>query len=156
MGLPRVTIAAAACLAAWAAGPAAAACGKAEATTASKAIDRVVNWPQLYKAWQDYKQCDSEQSVADLYTDAILRLTVEWKNVPQFADSMKDSQYRNFVYAHLKSSAKDDRESVYSRAKASCPRGLDEFCAGIADATSPANDKPAAEQPMLKPIPTPK
>lgn len=154
MSLARMAIAAAVCSAAWAAGPAAAACSKAEASTAEKAIDRVVNWQQLHKAWQDYKQCDSEQSVADIYTDAILRLTVEWKNVPAFADSMKDAQYRAFVYAHLQSpAAKDDREAVYSRAKASCPKGLGDFCAGLADATMPAQAPPPAKEELLAPMP---
>jgi len=155
MRLARATIAVAALAAAFGAF-AADKCSKADAATAEKAIDRTMNWQQLHKAWQDYRQCDAEQSVADMYTDAILRLAVEWKNVNSFADTMKDPQYRDFVYSHLKSpAAKDDREAVYSRAKASCPRGLDDFCSGLADAANPASDKPAKQE-LMKPMAAPK
>jgi hypothetical protein len=153
----RGTIAAAACIAALAAVGADKPCTKADAATAEKMIDRTMNWQQLHKAWQDYRQCDSEKSVDDMYTDAILRLAVDWKDVNAFADSMKDPQYRDFVYAHLKSppAAKEDREAVFSRAKASCPRGLDDFCSGLADATNPENDKPAKQE-LMKPMAAPK
>jgi hypothetical protein len=110
-------------------------CTKADAANAQKAIDRVITWPQLKKAFQDYRQCDSGE-IGDAYTDALLRLAVDWKDVPQFADAMKDPDFKQFVFAHLGSeAAKDDRAAVYSRAKASCPSGLDAFCAEIAEAT---------------------
>src|SRR5690348_4641095 len=35
------------------------ACSKADAAAAEKAIDRVVTWPQMQKAWQDYRHCDT-------------------------------------------------------------------------------------------------
>src|ERR1700694_3561634 len=43
-------------------------CSAADAATAEKAIDRVVGWAQLQKAYQDYKHCDKE-SVGEAYTD---------------------------------------------------------------------------------------
>jgi hypothetical protein len=113
-------------------------CGKPDAAAAGKAIERVVTWAHLHKAFQDYGHCDRD-AVADAYTDALLRLIVDWKNVDAFAGAMqKDPQFREFVYAHLKSpAAKDDLQSVYSRAKASCPAGHDAFCAELAEATRP-------------------
>jgi hypothetical protein len=112
-------------------------CTKADAANAAKSIDRVMTWPQLQKAWQDYRQCDSGE-VGDTYTDALLRLAVDWKDVKLFADAMKDPGFKEFVFTHLASpAAKDDRPAVYSRAKASCPGGLDTFCAEIAEATKP-------------------
>jgi hypothetical protein len=127
-------------------------CSKAESAAAEKAVDRVVAWPQLLKAWQDYRHCDSGP-VAEVFTDALLRLTVEWKNVDALAAAVRaDPQYRDFVYAHLKSdAAKDDREAIYSRAKSSCPSGMDAFCGELAELV-----KPAAATPPPKPAPAPK
>ena len=129
------------CLAALAASPAVAQqkpCSKADAAAAEKAVDRVTTWPALRKAWQDYHHCDTA-AVGELFTDALLRLTVEWKNVDAFAaDVQKDAQYKQFVVEHLKSpAAKDDRDAVYSRVKASCPPKLDSFCAELADVVKP-------------------
>jgi len=109
-------------------------CSKADAASAEKAIDRVVTWQQLHKAWQDYRHCDAD-AVGDVFTDALLRLTVEWKHVDALAASMRaDPQYHAFVYKHLKSdAAKDDRDAIYSRAKASCPSGMDAFCGELAE-----------------------
>jgi hypothetical protein len=110
-------------------------CTKADAAAAEKSIDRVSTWPQLHKAWQDYRHCD-KNSIEELYTDALLRLMVDWKNVEALAGTMeKDAQYKEFVYAHLRSpAAKDDLDAVYSRAKASCPKGQEAFCAELAEA----------------------
>lgn len=113
-------------------------CTKADSDAGSKAIDRVVTWAQLQKAWQDYRHCDTD-AVADLFTDAILRLVVEWKSVETLAGAMKgDAQYRDFIHAHLRSpAAKDDQETVYARAKRSCPQGLADFCSAMAEAVTP-------------------
>ena len=126
-------------------------CSKADSAAAEKAIDRVVEWGQLQKAYVDYRHCDTG-NVADLYTDALLRLAVEWKNVNAFASAMeKDEKFRAFVYEHLKSpAAKDDQEAVYSRAKANCPKGLDSFCAQLAEAVKPA-EAPKAMEPIRAP-----
>ena len=115
-------------------------CTKADASNAEKAIDRVVTWPQLYKAWQDWHQCDNEASVSDVYTDAVLRLGVAWKNVDGLATPMKsDPQYREFIYKHLKSdAAKDDRDAIYARAKKDCPSNLDAFCTEMGDTVKAA------------------
>lgn len=117
-------------------------CSKADAANAQKAIDSVVTWPQLHKAWADYRQCDQGE-IADLYTDALLRLTVSWKNVDAFSTAVqKDPQYKAFVYQHLNSpAAKDDVASINSRARASCPAGHDAFCAELADALKPGAAK---------------
>lgn len=108
-------------------------CTGADAAEAEKAIERVVNWSGLHKAWQDYRHCDTGP-VADVYTDALLRLVVEWKNVDVFASTVqKDAQFKAFVHAHLRSpAAKDDREAVHSRVTLSCPKGMDAFCADLA------------------------
>ena len=110
-------------------------CPPADAAKAEKAIDQVVGWQQLHKAWRDWKHCDTG-NVAEGYTDAMLRLMVEWKNVEAFAESMKDPEYRSFIEAHLQSpAAKDDLKSVRSRATMSCPKGQDAFCKQLAAAT---------------------
>ena len=125
-------------------------CSKADSAAAQKAIDMVVTWQQLHKAWQDYGHCDADPAVADIFTDALLRLAVAWTGVKQLAADMKDAQYRDFVYKHLKSdAAKDDRESVYSRAKKDCPSGQDTWCdemAGTISAALEADDAKAAAQ----------
>ncbi len=114
------------------------ACPPGEMTTAEKAVDRVTNWNQLYKAWQDYRHCD-KGNVQDVFTDALLRCLVEWKQVETLAKQVEGSaDYRGFVEKHIKSpAAKDDLNSIYSRAKMSCPKGLDAFCATIAAAATP-------------------
>lgn len=131
------TLRVAVCLMALAAGGAAAqqkGCSPADKAAAEKEIDRVMSWGSLYKTWQDYRHCDSG-SVDELFTDAILRLTVDWKNVEAFAaDVQKDGAYKQFVYRHLRSpAAQDDHDTIYSRAKASCPARLDGFCAELAE-----------------------
>jgi len=113
-------------------------CTKADEAAASKAIDRVVQWGQLQKSWQDYRHCDSG-AIDDAYTDALMRMLVEWKKPEALAGSMdKDPAYAAFVIKHIKSpAAKDDRESVYSRAKGACPANLTAFCDKIAEASKP-------------------
>jgi hypothetical protein len=125
-------------------------CTKADAATAEKAIDRVMSWGQLHKAYQDYRHCDAD-AVAEVYTDSLLRLAVEWKNVDAFAEAMsKDAGFKEFVHAHLNSpAAKDDRDSVYSRAKSSCPKGMEAFCAELA---AVVKNEPVKPVETMKPI----
>ncbi len=114
-------------------------CSKSDTANAEKAIERVLNWAQLQKVFQDYRHCDAG-TVADGYTDAVMRMMVDWKNMDALAAAMKkDPEYKEFIYAHLKApAAKDDLPTVYSRARTGCPKGLDEFCAELADTTKPA------------------
>lgn len=110
------------------------ACSPADAQKAQKAVDMVVSWQQLNKAWKDWRQCDSGE-VGDTFTDALLRLMVEWKNVDVLGESMKDAEYKGFVQAHLKSPmAKDDLSSIRSRATMSCPKGQQDTCTAVAQA----------------------
>ncbi len=150
----RIAIAALLLLACCTAGAADRACGKADAAAAQKAIDRVEGWLQLEKAWRDYRQCDAGE-VGDNFTDALLRLVVDWKDIAVLSAAMaKDAQYHDFILEHLKSdAAKDDRTMVYSRAKASCPAELKAFCAEIAEATKGSGSKaPKLEFTPLQPI----
>ena len=119
-------------------------CSPVEAAAAEKVVDRVVNFQSLYKAFQDYRHCD-RGPVADLFTEAILRCIVEWKGVEGLAGPMeKDPAYRSFVYTHLKSpEAEGDLKSIYSRAKMSCPKGLEGWCDEMA----------GAAKPMFEPLP---
>jgi hypothetical protein len=135
-----------ACLAAAAAVPAVAQkeCTKADAAAAEKAIDRVVNYANLSKAWKDYRHCDAG-SLADGFTDAILRLMVEWKNVDTIAQDMMDPEYKKFIYSHLLSpAATEDRSSVYSRAKSNCPITQGAFCAELMEALKESRAPPPA------------
>ena len=113
-------------------------CSPADAAKAEKAVDRVVNFDQLYKAWQDYGHCD-KGPVEDVFTEALLRCIVEWKNVEKLAGPMeKDKPYRDFVHRHLGSpAAKGDLNNIYSRAKMTCPKGLDAFCTDITMTVKP-------------------
>jgi hypothetical protein len=98
----------------------------------------VVNWDQFYKAYQDHHHCD-KAAVEEVFTEALLRCIVEWKQVERLAASMeKDKDFREFVYRHLGSpAAKGDINAIYSRAKGNCPKGLDAFCTQIASAVKP-------------------
>jgi len=114
-------------------------CSKSDAAAAQKAIDRVSTWPQLQKAFKDFRHCDSG-AAGDLYTETLLRLTVEWKAVDAFVAEMQDADFKAFVYRHLKSpAAKEELDSVYSRAKKSCPAKHEAFCAELADVVKAAN-----------------
>ena len=114
-------------------------CTKADVANAGKAIERSNNWTQLYKSWQDYRHCDTG-AVADDYTDSLMRLMVEWKGVDVLAAAMqKDPEFNAWVHARLESpAATDDQPTVYSRVKASCPNGMDAFCAELAESVKPA------------------
>jgi len=118
-------------------------CSKADAAAASKALDRVNTWQQMRRSWQDWARCDTGPT-ADAYSDALLRLAVDWKNVDALAADMhEDRGYHDFVLAHLRSAATEDRDAVYSRAAKNCPPGSDAFCAEIAGAVKGAAATPA-------------
>lgn len=132
-------------------------CPPAEAAKAEKTIDNVVSWAQMRKVYVDYAHCNTG-AVADMYCDALMRLMVEWKNIDALAaDMSKDEKYRDFVYAHLRSpAAKEDRQTIYMRAKGSCPKGLGAFCTEIAGVVNPATiPAPAAATPPAATPPTP-
>jgi len=113
-------------------------CTKPDQQRAMKAIDAVVTWQQLYKSWQDFGHCDTGGDVSDQFADALLRLVVDWKNVPTFSAAVaKDAGYKAFVLQHLKAATKDDRDAVYSRAKTLCPTGEDAFCAELGEVVKP-------------------
>lgn len=116
------------------------ACSTADSQATEKALDRVVSWEHLYKVFKDYGHCDSVMT-EDLWTDALMRMAVEWKNVEQFAKSYQgDPAYKAFVVKHMKSlSAKDDAKSVYSRTKSNCPAKLDAFCADLGEVAKEAS-----------------
>lgn len=120
------------------------ACTRPDIANAQRAIDAVVTWPQLRKAWADYRQCDSGE-IADMYTDALLRVAVSWKNPEQLAaDAEKDPGYKTFVFEHLKSpAAKDDLPSIKSRAASMCPKGHDAFCTELSESLKPVGAAPA-------------
>jgi len=113
-------------------------CTPADKAKAEKGVDNVVNWAQMQKAYLDFAHCDTGE-VADLYTDALLRLIVEWKNVEAFSAAMqKDPKFKEFVYEHLKSpAAKDDRSAIYSRCSQGCPKGQEAFCTELAAVVNP-------------------
>ncbi|HLX23949.1 MAG TPA: hypothetical protein VKR38_11420 [Usitatibacter sp.] len=134
-------------------------CTRADIGNAQRSIDKVVTWAQLRKAWGDYRQCDTGD-VADLFTDALLRLVVDWKGVAEYAAAaQKDPEYMDFLLNHLRSpAAKDDRPTVYARAKKECPKSLDDFCAKVADAAKEGGGSSASTgndigiQPLMQPI----
>jgi hypothetical protein len=113
-------------------------CTKADAANAQKTLDRASSWPQMQKAWQDFRHCDAD-ATKDQFTDSLMRLLVDWKHVEALAAAMqKDAEFKSFVHAHLQSpAAKDDIQDVYARAKSNCPKGLDAFCAELADIAKP-------------------
>jgi hypothetical protein len=120
------------------------ACSKAESAAAERAMDKIVGWASLYKAYADYRHCDTG-AVSDGFTDAMLRLMVDWKHVDQLAGNVaKDAEYKAWLHKHLLSpAAKDDLESVYSRAKSSCPAAQKDFCAALIEVVKPGGGKPS-------------
>lgn len=116
------------------------ACSKADAEAAEKALDGVVNWQLMSKAFKQYGHCDSG-AMEEMFTDAFMRLAVEWKHVEDLAALYQaDAQFKAFVKRHVtKPKFKDDAQSVYSRAKQSCPQQLDAFCAELAETSKWAN-----------------
>jgi len=128
-------------------------CSANDAATAEKVVDRVVNWDQLYKAFQDYRHCD-QGPVADVYTDALMRCLVEWKQVDALAGTMqKDKDYHDFIFRHLRAASGEDQKSVFARAKMSCPKGLDAWCGELIDASKPLTFQEMAPMPGSTPPP---
>ena len=134
-------------------------CTRPDIANAQRSIDKVMSWPQLRKAYNDFKHCDTGD-VADLFTDALLRMMVEWKGVEELASATdKDPEYKAFVVRHLQSpAAKDDRPTVYARAKKECPKTVDSFCSSLADAVKPGATTSADSgsgigiQPLMEPL----
>ncbi len=114
-------------------------CSPSESAAAEKAMDRVVNWDLMYKTWQEFGHCDTVLT-EDVFTDALMRLAVEWKNVDQFARRYQgDPKFKVFVDKHVRSlTAKEDAKSLYSRAKQSCPPKMEAFCAELAEVAKSA------------------
>ncbi|APV49582.1 hypothetical protein BWI17_07760 [Betaproteobacteria bacterium GR16-43] len=129
------------------------ACSKADEAAAGKAIDRIASWATLNATWKTYRHCDTG-AVGEQFTEALLRLVIDWKNVNQLADAMaKEADYKAFVIAHLKSKeAEADATDVYSRTKSNCPKGLDAFCKEIGSAVREAPEPPP---PKAAPAPPP-
>jgi len=133
-------------------------CGKADAAAADKAVDMVVGWNQLHKAWRDYRHCDTG-AVAETYTDAVLRLMVEWKNIDALGEAMKDEKFKAFVVKHLKTpAAQADHDAIYSRVKASCPANHAALCAELAETVrrpvkTVAPEPPSPPEPPSKATP---
>jgi hypothetical protein len=131
------------------------ACTKPDESNANKAIDRITSWSTLNGTWKTYRHCDTG-AVGEQFTEAILRLVIDWKNVDQLANAMKDQDYNDFIVKHLKSpEAKADAPDVYSRAKANCPKNLEAFCKDIAAAVkeepAPTAAAPTTSTPELIP-----
>ena len=107
------------------------ACSKADAARAEKAVDRVSNFSQMQKAWKEFRQCDTG-TVAELYTESFVRILVDWKDIDGAAAATRDAEFKAFMEKHLKDpAARDDLETIYSRAKASCPAKNEAFCAEL-------------------------
>jgi hypothetical protein len=133
-------------------------CSPAEATRAEQVVDRVVNWELLYKAWQDYRHCD-KGAVDENFTEALLRLIVDWKQVPTFAKHVEGNKdYREFVHKHISSpAAKGDVDAIVSRTKNNCPKGLEGFCKDLASGAKPLTAMetlPTAPMPAFAPEPS--
>lgn len=132
-------------------------CGKAESAAAEKTTGFIVNYGQLSRAYRDYRHCDTG-AVEENFTDAILRLLVEWKNVDTIAgDLQADPEYKKFIYKHLGPAAKEDRDSIFSRAKNSCPPIQDEFCKELMGVVRPSAEASGlAPAPSIQPAGAPK
>lgn len=141
------------------------ACSPADAARAEKVVDNAASFAQLDKAWQDYRHCDAGP-VADVYTESLLRLLVDWKGVEALASAMQSSpQYKEWVLKRVKAATPEDREVVFSRAKTGCPAKLEGLCGELAEASSDAAPTkiavpaaapaPASSAPALRPAPTP-
>lgn len=135
------------------------ACAAADSKAAEQALDRVVNWELLHKAWKEFGHCDSG-AVNEAFTEAFLRVAVQWKNVEQFAPRYQgEAQFKAFINRHIASpAAKDDVDALYSRAKSDCPSRLAAFCEefaqvakGVMDGPAPAPAAPAAPAAAPKP-----
>ena len=128
------------------------ACSKADAAKAEKAVERVVSWPQLHKAFKDFRQCD-EGPVDELFTETFIRLLVDWKNVEQLGAAAQDGEFKQFMFKHLKSpAAADDLPSVYSRVKTSCPSAQQALCTELADVAKPSGGRKDAPMEALEPL----
>jgi hypothetical protein len=130
-------------------------CSKADEANAGKAIDRANSWAGLAAAQKSFGHCDSG-AIAEQFTEGLLRLIIDWKNIDALAGAMKDESFRNFVYAHLKSDlAKDELPDVYSRAKTKCPKGQEAFCTELADSVKSPAAPPSSAPMVLPPTMTP-
>ena len=121
------------------------ACSKADAAKADKAVDAVTSFPQMHKAWQDWKHCDSGP-VAETFNDALFRLLVDWKGVDGLAASTGASaDYKAWVMDRVKAGSKEDKSAIHSRAKTGCPSKHSALCEELiaAAAGEPAKAAPA-------------
>ena len=119
------------------------ACSKADASRAEKAIDAVTTFPQMQKAWQDFKHCDSGP-VAEIFNDALFRLLVDWKGVDGLASSVGASpEYKGWLLARVKGASKEDKSAIFSRAKTGCPSKHSALCDDLIAASSGEASKAA-------------
>jgi hypothetical protein len=111
------------------------ACGPADAAAAEKALDAVVNWSLMSRAWKQFQHCDKGPT-EEMFTDAFMRLAVEWKHVDELAAQYQgDPLFNDFVKKQMGNrAAREDVASIYSRARLSCPAKLEAFCAELLEA----------------------
>ena len=127
-------------------------CSKADAANAEKAIDRVLTWPAMHKAWKDFGHCDTGQ-VAELYTEALLRLIVgNWPKLGELEPSFtNDLAYREWILKRVAEGGlpKGDLDDVHDLTQNSCPKNLKRLCEPMHEAAEKAQGKgmPAAPKP---------
>jgi hypothetical protein len=125
-------------------------CSKSDAAAAEKAIDRVLAWPAMHKAWKDYGHCDTGQ-VADLFTEALLRLIVgNWPKIAELEPSFNsDVPYREWILARIAGGAmaKGDVDDVHDLSQNSCPKSQKRLCDALHEAAEKAQGKGAPPPP---------
>ena len=132
-------------------------CSKADSANAEKAIDRVLSWPAMHKAWKDYGHCDTGP-VADLYTEALLRLIVgNWPKIAELEPTFtNDLAYREWILKRISGGTlpKGDVDDVHDLTQNSCPKNQKRMCESLHEAAekaqgkgAPAAPKPAAPSP---------
>jgi hypothetical protein len=140
-------------------------CSKADAAAAEKAIDRVVSWAAMHKAWKDYGHCDAD-NVAMVFSDALMRMLVG--NWPKFAELepafTSDTAYRDWILDRVGGGklSKGDVDDIHDLTQNSCPKGQKRVCDPLHAAAekaqgkaAPPPPKPAAPAPAAPAAPPP-
>jgi hypothetical protein len=106
------------------------ACTSDEAKRAESETDNLRSWKNLYRWYQQYRQCD-DGGIAEGYSEAVARTLVDhWDTLADLEQiSKRDVRFRGFVLRHVDETLTDkDLKTISTHAGQRCPDGLTDLC----------------------------
>ena len=110
-------------------------CTEDQEKKASSDVDRLKDWPTLYRSFREFvPQCDDGE-IAEGYSDAVAKLLANhWKELPALVRLVtSDPAFKRFVLRHIDATiSADDLTQIDANARLRCPSNGKHLCSLIA------------------------